>query len=128
MSAPGERYRALVAEVRKRIREISPADAAREAAAGAVLLDVRETVEYVRRHIRGALHLGKGIVESEIELHIPGVDTPILCYCAGGNRSALVTENLERMGYTNVRSMAGGIRAWIEAGLPTVKKREALDY
>lgn len=127
MSAPGERYLALVAEVRKRIREISPADAAREAAAGAVLLDVRETVEFSRRHIKGALHLGKGIVESEIELRIPSIDTPILCYCAGGNRSALVTENLERMGYTNIRSVAGGIRAWVESGLPTVTPREALD-
>ncbi len=127
MAAPGKRYLALVAEVRERIREISPVDAAHEAAAGAVLLDVRENVEFSRRHIKGALHLGKGIVESEIEHYIPDVHTPILCYCAGGNRSALVAENLERMGYTNVRSVAGGIRAWIEAGLPTTGPREALD-
>lgn len=127
MSAHGERYLALVAEVRKRIREISPIDAAREARTGAILVDVRETTEFIHRHAEGAIHIGKGIIESEIEVRIPHLDAPILCYCAGGNRSALVAENLERMGYTNVHSVAGGFRAWLAAGLPTLTKKEALD-
>jgi rhodanese-related sulfurtransferase len=80
---------------------------------------VREGDEYVKAHARGAVHLSRGVLELRIEGLVPDPSTPILCYCGGGSRSALAADSLQRMGYTNVASVAGGFKAWREAGLPS---------
>jgi len=82
------------------------------------LLDVREQDEWRRGHLPGATHLGKGIIERDIEGTIPDRDAPIVLYCGGGYRSALAADALREMGYTRVSSMWGGWRGWTEAGLP----------
>jgi rhodanese-related sulfurtransferase len=81
---------------------------------------VREDHEWNQGHAPGALHLGKGIIERDIEQQIPDPQAPIVLYCGGGFRSALAAHNLQLMGYTNVVSMDGGFRGWKEAGLPVV--------
>jgi rhodanese-related sulfurtransferase len=81
-------------------------------------LDVREDHEFMADHARGAKHLGRGILERDIETVIPDKQAQVILYCGGGYRSALAAESLQQMGYTNVASMAGGIRAWREAGYP----------
>lgn len=114
------RFQKLVAEAKKQISEISPAEARKQVDGGeAVLIDVREEGDWGQGHAEGAKHLSRGVIELEIEEQIPDPKTPIICYCGGGSRSALVAESLQKMGYENVRSMAGGLRAWKEAGLPT---------
>ena len=116
--SPG--FLALVEEARKHVKEIgiSEYDAARARGERAVLIDVREESEYAKDHLPGAKHLGKGVIERDIEQHFPDRSTPIVCYCGGGYRSVLVCENLQRMGYRDVRSLAGGYRGWVAAGLP----------
>ena len=84
-----------------------------------VLIDVREDNEWARGHLPGATHLGKGIIERDIERAFPDKEAPLVLYCGGGYRSALAADNLLKMGYTNVISMDGGWRAWVEAGYPT---------
>ena len=117
------RFQKLVAQAKQHITEISPAEARKEAdEKGAVLIDVREESDWGEGHVRGAKHLNRGVIELEIEEEIPDLKKPIICYCGGGSRSALVTESLQKMGYENVRSMAGGLRAWKEAGLPIVEE------
>jgi rhodanese-related sulfurtransferase len=115
----GARFNTITAEAKSHIREVTPAEAARKQAAGAVLIDVRESEEFARGHAAGAVHLSRGVLELRIEEVVPDVSTPILCYCGGGSRSALATESLQRMGYTNVTNVAGGFKAWIAHGLPT---------
>jgi rhodanese-related sulfurtransferase len=85
------------------------------------LLDVREDNEWLAGHIEGAEHLGKGIIERDIENRVPNKDEPVVLYCGGGFRSALAADALQQMGYTHVVSMDGGWRGWVERGLPTVK-------
>ena len=82
------------------------------------IVDVREDNEWDKGHIAGAIHLGKGVIERDIENVIPDPNAEIILYCGGGYRSALAAENLTRMGYTNVVSMDGGFRGWNEAGFP----------
>lgn len=118
MSQPN-RFQQLVADAKTRIEEISPSEAERSAGHGALLIDVREESDYREGHAAGAMHLSKGVIELEIEEAAPDLNSPIICYCGGGSRSALATDNLQKMGYTNVRSITGGLRAWKEAGLPT---------
>jgi rhodanese-related sulfurtransferase len=84
-------------------------------------VDVREDDEFRAGHAAGALHIGKGVIERDIETKIPDKSAPIILYCGGGFRSALATESLQRMGYTNVRSMDGGYHGWLEKGLPIEK-------
>jgi len=84
-----------------------------------VLVDVREDNEWAAGHAEGAVHLGKGIIERDIETKIPDKDTKIVLYCGGGFRSALVADNLQKMGYTDPISLDGGWKAWVAAGLPT---------
>ena len=84
-----------------------------------VLIDVREDNEWARGHLPGAIHLGKGVIERDIERAIPDKHAALVLYCGGGYRSALAGDNLMKMGYTNVISMDGGWRAWVEAGYPT---------
>ncbi len=118
--APLNRFQKLVANAKQGIREISPEQACAHAKSGAaVLIDVRQESEWNEGHAEGAQHLSRGEIELEIEDQIPDLNQPIICYCGGGSRAALVTESLQKMGYTNVRSIAGGLRAWKEAALPT---------
>ena len=115
-------YRDLVAEAKKNITEISPTDAAAKAKNGnAVIVDVREKDEFEENHIPDAMHMSRGMLELEIEDKFPDRNTEIICHCGGGGRSALAAEALQKMGYKNVRSMAGGLKAWKAAGLPTSK-------
>src|SRR5256885_1532191 len=86
-----------------------------------LLIDVREESEYAKDHLPGAIHLGKGVIERDIEEHVPDLTTPMVLYCGGGYRSALTADNLQKMGYTNVLSMDGGARGWREKGLPMSK-------
>lgn len=82
------------------------------------LIDVREESEWSRGHLPGAVHIGKGVIERDIEKTLPDEDSEIVLYCGGGFRSALAAENLQRMGYRNVISMDGGFRGWTDAGYP----------
>lgn len=86
-----------------------------------LLVDVREESEYAKDHLPGAIHLGKGIIERDVEERVPDPSTPIVLYCGGGYRSALAADNLQKMGYTNVLSMDGGIRGWREKGFPLTR-------
>lgn len=86
-----------------------------------IIVDTREDGEWARGHIPGAIHLGKGIIERDIEKTIPDRDTAVVLYCGGGFRSALAADNLQKMGYRNVISMDGGWRGWTEAGFPIIK-------
>lgn len=116
------RFQQLVASAKQNTKEISPADAKRDTeSGGAIVIDVRETEDWKQDHIAGARHLSRGVIELEIEDEISDVKTPIVCYCGGGSRSALVAESLQKMGYKNVFSLAGGMRAWKEAGLPVAR-------
>jgi len=83
-----------------------------------LLVDVREESEYAKDHLPGAVHLGKGVIERDIEARVPDVNAPLVLYCGGGYRSALAADNLQKMGYTDVISMDGGIRVWRERGFP----------
>jgi rhodanese-related sulfurtransferase len=87
-----------------------------------VLVDVREESEYAKDHLPGAIHLGKGIIEREIEVKVPDTSAEIILYCGGGFRSALAADNLQKMGYRNVISMDGGIREWREKKHPLTDK------
>ena len=112
----------LVDDAKTRVREISVADTRRKLEKKeALLIDVREESEWAAGHARGALHLGKGLIERDIEQRVPDKSAPIILYCGGGFRSALSGDNLQRMGYTNVLSMAGGWRAWQSEGGPVEK-------
>lgn len=86
-----------------------------------ILVDVREDSEYAKDHLPGAIHLGKGVIERDIEARVPELSAEMILYCGGGFRSALAADNLQKMGYTNVISMDGGIRGWREKGYPLTK-------
>ena len=117
------RFLALVNDAKTRVKETNVADVKRRMDAGEkfVLMDVREESEWARGHLPGAIHLGKGILERDIEQKVPDSGTKIILYCGGGFRSALSADNLQKMGYKNVESMDGGWKGWLEAGLPTQK-------
>ena len=110
----------LVDEARKRITEIGVHEVKKWMESGKALhlVDTREESEWARGHLPGAVHLGKGIIERDIEQAIPDRSACIVLYCGGGFRSALAADNLQRMGYSNVLSMDGGWREWLEAGYP----------
>jgi rhodanese-related sulfurtransferase len=86
-----------------------------------LLVDVREESEFARDHLPGAIHLGKGILERDVELRVPNLDTPMVLYCGGGFRSALAADNLQKMGYTDVVSMDGGVRGWRAKSFPMTR-------
>jgi rhodanese-related sulfurtransferase len=113
----------VVEEVRPRIKEISLEEARQRLNADprTLLLDVREDSEWANGHAAQALHLGKGILERDIEARIPNPETPIILYCGGGYRSALTAEVAQRMGYKNVASLIGGYKAMVAAGWPMAK-------
>ena len=114
--APG--FLRLVDEARPRVREVSVADALARQAAGAQIVDVREQSEWAAGHAVGATHLSRGVIERDVEGRIPDFGAELVLYCGGGYRSVLAADTLQRMGYTNVASVAGGWRAWLEAGAP----------
>jgi rhodanese-related sulfurtransferase len=117
------RFLAIVEDARKRIKEttVDEVKARLDRGEKFLLLDVREESEYAKDHLPGAIHLGKGIIERDVEQKIPNTDSEIILYCGGGFRSALAADNLQKMGYTNVISMDGGIRDWRGRGYPLVK-------
>jgi rhodanese-related sulfurtransferase len=119
--SPG--FLALVDDARRRIRECGIDDVRARLDRGERfhLVDVREDDEFAVDRIVGARHIGRGVLERDVETLIPGKDEPIVLYCGGGFRSALAADNLQRMGYTSVVSMDGGIRAWREAEYPIEK-------
>ncbi|MCB9667042.1 MAG: sulfurtransferase [Myxococcales bacterium] len=114
------RFLALVEEVKTSISECSVPELVRWMASSkhVHLIDVREESEYAAGHAKDAMHIGRGVLERDIEQLIPDVDACIVLYCGGGYRSALAAENLKRMGYNEVYSLSGGIRAWRAAELP----------
>jgi rhodanese-related sulfurtransferase len=110
----------LVNDAKSRIPEIDVAAYLKMVAAGEphILVDVREESEYAAGHVAGAVHLGRGIIERDIETRVPDPATRLVLYCGGGFRSALVADNLKKMGYTQAISLDGGWRALKESGLP----------
>jgi rhodanese-related sulfurtransferase len=120
------RFLKVVDDAKQRIREttIDDVKARLDRQEKFVLIDVREESEYANDHLPGAIHLGKGIIERDIEERVPGLDTPLVLYCGGGYRSALAADNLQKMGYTNVLSMDGGIRSWREKQYPLTRGQE----
>ena len=111
-------FLALVNEAKTRVREVDVAETRVRVTRGATLIDVREDNEYEAAHAAGAKHMGRGIIERDIVSTFPNKDTELILYCGGGFRSALATDNLQKMGYTNVLSLAGGWHAWEESGAP----------
>ena len=115
-------FEKLVADAKQKILEISPTDAAAKSKSGeAVIVDVREKDEWDEEHIPDAIHMSRGTIELDVEEKVPDNNTMIICHCGGGGRSALAAESLQKMGYKNVRSMAGGLKAWKGSGLPITK-------
>src|SRR5213593_4594154 len=114
------RFLKLVDETRPRIRELNVDQLKAKLDRGErfVLVDVREDSEWAKDHLPGAVHLGKGVIERDIEQRVPDTGTELVLYCGGGFRSALAADILQKMGYTNVLSMDGGIRVWREKGYP----------
>ncbi|HXG34234.1 MAG TPA: rhodanese-like domain-containing protein [Bryobacteraceae bacterium] len=113
-------FLALVSEAKTRVKHFGIDEFRKLAASGEkfVLIDVREESEWAAGHAKGALHICRGILERDIETHVPDKNTKIVLYCGGGYRSVLSAESLGKMGYTDVISLDGGWRAWKEAGLP----------
>jgi rhodanese-related sulfurtransferase len=118
--SPG--FLALVRDAKSRVREftIDEFRARLERGESHVLVDTREDHEWARGHLPGAIHLSKGVIERDIETRVPDKSATVVLYCGGGFRSALVADNLQKMGYANVVSMDGGWRGWLERGLPVI--------
>ena len=117
------RFLKIVDDARARIREtnVNEVKARMDRGDKFLLVDVREESEFAKDHLPRAIQLGKGIIERDIEARVPELNTEMVLYCGGGFRSALAADNLQKMGYTNVISMDGGIREWREKGYPLVK-------
>jgi len=113
----------IVNDAKTRVRELNVDQVKAKLDRGEkfMLVDVREESEWAKDHVNGAIYLGRGIIERDIEQRIPDADTEIVLYCGGGFRSALVADNLQKMGYRNVFSMDGGIRDWRQKGYPLTK-------
>jgi rhodanese-related sulfurtransferase len=118
----------LVEQVKPRVKEQTVSEVMARLNRGEAFhfIDVREDREFAADHAKGARHLGKGIIERDIETVIPDKKAPIVLYCGGGFRSVLAADALQQMGYGNVVSMAGGIRVWREAGYPMDKPSPAM--
>jgi rhodanese-related sulfurtransferase len=112
----------IVEDAKSRVREVTVEEARKRLeTAKARLIDVREESEWEAGHALGAQHIGKGVIERDIEQKVPDRNSELILYCGGGFRSALASDNLQKMGYTNVASMSGGWRAWQAAGAPVAK-------
>jgi rhodanese-related sulfurtransferase len=118
------RFLQIVNDAKKRVRETTVDEIKRRLDRGErfTLVDVREESEYAKDHLPSAIHLGKGIIERDIEAKVPDTSAEVVLYCGGGFRSALAADNLQKMGYTNVVSMDGGIREWREKKYPLTNK------
>jgi rhodanese-related sulfurtransferase len=119
--APG--FLKIVDDARSRVKETTVDEVKTRLDRGDkfMLVDVREESEFAKDHLPGAVHLGKGVIERDIEARVPDPKTELLLYCGGGFRSALAADNLQKMGYTNVISMDGGVREWREKNYPLVR-------
>jgi len=119
--APG--FLKIVDDARSRVKETTVDEVKKRIDRGDkfMLVDVREESEFAKDHLPGAVHLGKGVIERDIEARVPDPNTELVLYCGGGFRSALAADNLQKMGYTNVISMDGGIREWREKSYPLVR-------
>jgi rhodanese-related sulfurtransferase len=117
------RFLKIVDDAKSRVREtdVDTVKARMDRGDKFVLVDVREESEFAKDHLPSAIHLGKGVIERDIEARVPELDTELVLYCGGGFRSALAADNLQKMGYKNVISMDGGIRDWREKGYPLTK-------
>ena len=111
-------FLAIVDDAKSRVREVTVEEARERMKDGAKLIDVREDNEWDEAHAAGAVHMGRGIIERDVVQTFPDKQTELILYCGGGYRSALAADMLQRMGYTNVASMAGGWKAWKEAEVP----------
>ncbi len=118
------RFLKIVEDARSRVRETNVDEVKKRLDRGDkfLLVDVREESEFAHDHLPGAVHLGKGVIERDIEARVPQLDTEMVLYCGGGFRSALAADNLQKMGYTKVISMDGGIRGWREKSYPLTKE------
>ena len=118
------RFLKIVDDARSRIRETNVDEVKKRLERGDkfLLVDVREESEFAKDHLPGAVHMGKGVIERDVEGRVPQLDTEMVLYCGGGFRSALAADNLQKMGYTKVISMDGGIRDWREKGYPLTKE------
>ena len=118
------RFLKIVDEARARIKETNVDEVKQQLDRGEkfVLVDVREESEFAKDHLPGAIHLGKGVIERDIEARVPELDTVLVLYCGGGFRSALAADNLQKMGYANVISMDGGVRGWREKNYPMTRE------
>jgi rhodanese-related sulfurtransferase len=117
------RFLKIVEDAKTRVREttVDEIKARLDRGEKFQLVDVREQSEYATDHLPGAIHMGKGVIERDVEAKVPNLNTVLVLYCGGGFRSALAADNLQKMGYTNVLSMDGGIRDWRNKGYPLTK-------
>lgn len=117
------RFLNLVNDAKKRVREVTVEDVKGKLARNEnfLLIDVREDNEWEKDHLPQAIHLGRGVIERDIEQRVPDLNAPMVLYCGGGFRSALAADHLQQMGYTNVLSMDGGIRGWREKAYPLAR-------
>jgi rhodanese-related sulfurtransferase len=118
------RFLKIVNEAKSRVKETTVDEVKQKLDHGdkVLLVDVREESEFAKDHLPGAIHLGKGVIERDIEARVPDVKTPMILYCGGGFRSAMAADNLQKMGYTNVISMDGGVREWREKKYPMTRE------
>jgi rhodanese-related sulfurtransferase len=117
------RFLKIVDDAKSRVKETTVDEVKEKLDSGEkfLLVDVREESEFAKDHLPGAIHLGKGVIERDVEARVPDVKTPVILYCGGGFRSALAADNLQKMGYTNVLSMDGGVREWREKNYPMTR-------
>jgi len=118
------RFLNIVNDARSRVKETTVDEVKQKLDNGEkfMLVDVREESEFAKDHLPGAIHLGKGVIERDIEARVPDLSTPLILYCGGGFRSALAADNLQKMGYNNVISMDGGVRGWREKKYPMTRE------
>jgi rhodanese-related sulfurtransferase len=118
------RFLKIVNDAKSRVKETTVDEVKQKLDDGdkVLLVDVREESEFAKDHLPGAIHMGKGVIERDIEARVPDVKTPMILYCGGGFRSAMAADNLQKMGYTNVISMDGGVREWREKKYPMTRE------
>ena len=118
------RFLKIVNDAKSRIKETNVDEVKSRLDRGEkfMLVDVREESEFSKDHLPGAIHLGKGVIERDVEARIPDLNTPVVLYCGGGFRSALAADTLQKMGYTSVLSMDGGVRGWREKQFPMTRE------
>jgi rhodanese-related sulfurtransferase len=117
------RFLEIVNDAKRRVRETTVDEIKSRLDRGDkfLLVDVREESEWQNDHLPGAIHMSKGVIERDVEKKVPDLNAEMVLYCGGGFRSALAADNLQKMGYTNVISMDGGVRGWREKGYPMTK-------